>query len=75
MLLGIGGVLLTALVLVAVGFWQSNVSSAQAQNEVNKLIDADLDHITEGVYNLIQAQDKLMQQKVNNDLNVARYCP
>jgi methyl-accepting chemotaxis protein len=73
MLMGICSVLVTALALVVIGAWRSNIFSAQAQDEVDDLIAADLDHITEGVYNLVRAQDEAVQQKVNYDLNVARY--
>lgn len=73
MLLGIGCVLITALAMVIVGIWQGTVFSKQACVEAEKLIDADLNHIVENVYNLIKAQDESIQQKVNHDLNVARY--
>ena len=72
-ILGIGCVLITALAMVIVGIWQGIVFSDQACIEAEKLIDADLNHIVENVYNLIQAQDESIQQKVNHDLNVARY--
>ena len=59
--------------MIAVGVWQGNVFSGKARVEAEKLIDADLDHITEGVYDIIKSQDESIQQKVNHDLNVARY--
>ena len=70
---GIGTIFVSALAMVAVGVWQGNVFSGKARVEAEKLIDADLDHITEGVYNIIKSQDESIQQKVNHDLNVARY--
>jgi len=73
MVLGIGTVLMTAFAMIIVGVWQGNVFSTQAQTEASRLIDADLDHITGGVYNLIKAQDESIQQEVSYDLNVARY--
>lgn len=73
MLLGIGCVLITASAMVIVGILQGAIFSGQARVEAEKLIDADLDHIVENVYNLIRAQDESIQQKVNHDLNVARY--
>ncbi len=73
MLLGIGCVLITAMGMVIVAVWQGDVFSRQARMEAEKLIDADLNHITENVYNMIKSQDESIQQKVNHDLNVARY--
>jgi hypothetical protein len=73
MLMGVGSILVTVLALVVVGSYEINVFNAQAKEEVNHLIDDDLDHITEGVYNLIKAQDEAVQQKVSYDLNVARF--
>lgn len=72
-LLGIGTVFVSALAMIAVGVWQGNVFSGEARLEAEKLIDADLNHITEGVYDIVKAQDESVQQKVNHDLNVARY--
>ncbi len=71
--LGVSSVLLTAIILVAVGMWQSNIFAGQVESNVQPLIDADLDHITEGIYSMIKAQDDAVQQKVTSDLNVARY--
>lgn len=73
MLLGIGCVFATALSMVVVGIWQGSVFGKRATQEAVKLVDYDLDHITESLYQLIEAQDHSIQQKVNQDLNVARY--
>ncbi len=73
MLLGLGCVLVTAISLTWVGIWQGSVFSKKAEKEALKLVDADLDHITENVYNLIKSQDDAIQQKINHDLNVANY--
>ncbi len=72
LLLGTGSVLITVLVLVAMVVWQSSQFNALAQDQVSQLADSDLSHITEGVYNMVKAQDDLVQQVVNYDLNVAR---
>jgi PAS domain S-box-containing protein len=37
------------------------------------LIQADLDHITQGVYNLVQTENDAVQAQVDNYLNVARH--
>ena len=72
MLLGVGGILITAMVLSAVGIWQSSVFGNKAKVEADALVQADLDHIVMGVYNLVKAQNESVQEKVNDDLNVAR---
>ena len=72
LLLGIGSVLVTALTMVAVIAWQSSQYNALAQDEFGLLIDNDMGHITDGVYNMVTAQDELVQQLVNYNLNVAR---
>ena len=72
-LLGVGSVLLTSMVMVIVGVWQGDVFSDRACVEANKLINTDLDHMTQSIYNLVKAQDDSIQQKVSYDLNVARY--
>ena len=57
-LLGVGSVLITAVALVALAVWQSGQYNRLAQSEVDGLIDADLDHITQGVYNLVQDRER-----------------
>lgn len=71
--LGIGSILSTALLLTGVGFWQTQIFTDAAIDEVDALVQADLDHIARGVYRLVQAQDEFAQRKVNNDMNVVRY--
>jgi len=73
LLITMGAVLLSVGVLVGVGAWQSAEFSRSAQVEVDKLVQRDLDHITEGVYNVVKTQDDAVQQKVDYDLNVARH--
>ena len=70
---GTGTIFVLALAMVAVGLWKGNAFIGKARVVAEKLVDADLDHITEGVYNIVKAQDESVQQKVNYDLNVARY--
>ncbi len=73
MLFGLGCIFATAIAMVSVGVWQGNAFSAEAKREAVRLVDADLDHIIAGVYNLIATQDEAIQQKINHDLAVARY--
>ncbi|HLO16994.1 MAG TPA: Cache 3/Cache 2 fusion domain-containing protein, partial [Anaerolineales bacterium] len=72
LLLGIISVLITSLTLIAVVVWQSSQFNDLAQDQLSQSVDADMTHITEGVYNMVKAQDELVQQMVNYSLNVAR---
>lgn len=72
LMFGIGVVLVTVLSLMAVIAWQSSQYSSLTQDQFSKMVDADLGHITDGVYNMVVAQDELVQQLVNYSLNVAR---
>ncbi len=72
-LLGIGSVLITAIALLSLAVWQSGQYNTLAQREVDALIEADLDHITQGVYNLVKTENEAVQQQVNSNLNVARH--
>ncbi|HPI94472.1 MAG TPA: Cache 3/Cache 2 fusion domain-containing protein [Deltaproteobacteria bacterium] len=72
-LLGAGSVLVTAVALVALAVWQSGQYNRLAQSEVDALIDADLDHITQGVYNLVRTENEAVQQQVDSNLKVARH--
>ncbi len=73
MLLGVGGILITAFVLSTIGIWQSSLFGTKAKAEADLLMEADLDHIAMGVYNLVKTQHESVQYKVIYDLNVARY--
>jgi PAS domain S-box-containing protein len=72
-LLGVGSVLTTATALVALAVWQSGQYNRMAQSEVNGLIEADLDHITRGVFQLVQTENEAVQHQVDYNLNVARH--
>lgn len=72
-LLGAGSSLITAIALVALAVWQSGEYHTLAQREVDLLIDADLVHIGQGVYNLVQTENEAVQQQLNSNLNVARH--
>jgi len=72
-LLGVGSVVITAVALVLLSVWQSGQYNALAQGEVDALIEADLDHITQGVFNLVRAENEAVQLQVDNNLKVARH--
>lgn len=66
-------VFITAVTLVLLAFWQSDRYNDLAQNEVEMLIDADLDHITSGVLNLVKTENDAIQSRVDTHLDVARH--
>ncbi|MDW8105388.1 MAG: Cache 3/Cache 2 fusion domain-containing protein [Armatimonadota bacterium] len=72
-LLGVGGILALTVTLIAVAAWQSSVFNARAQREVEKLVDSDLSHVVETTYKMVEAQDALLRQVVEHNLNVARH--
>jgi PAS domain S-box-containing protein len=72
-LMGASSVLLTAVALVLLSVWQSGRYNQLAQNEVDLLIEADLNHITQGVYNLVRTENEAVQLQVDSSLNVARH--
>jgi PAS domain S-box-containing protein len=71
-LLGAVSVLITAVALVLLTVWQSGQYHTLAQREVDKLINADLDHITQGVYNLVRSENDAIQQQIDYNLKGAR---
>jgi hypothetical protein len=73
LLVGMAGVVVTAVALLSLAAWQSQQYHRLAETEVNKLIDTGLDHITQGVYNLVRTEDEAVQEQVNNNLRVARH--
>jgi PAS domain S-box-containing protein len=66
-------VLVTVAALVSLAVWQSGRYNDLAQSEVDDLINADLDHITMGIYNLVQTENEAVQQQVDADLSVAQH--
>ncbi len=64
----IGFALVVLLSAGVQGLWTYHTVAGQ----VTELTQADLAHITEGVVSLCAAQQELLEQKVEHDLNVAR---
>ncbi len=72
-LMGAASVIITAFALVILAVWQSGQYNRLAQTEVENLIHADLDHITQGVYNLVRTENEAVQEQVDYNLNVIRH--
>jgi PAS domain S-box-containing protein len=71
-LLGAGSALITATALLLLAAWQSRQYNILSQREVDNVINADLDHTTQSVYNLVATENEAVQQQVDNGLHVAR---
>ncbi len=71
LLLGVGCVVITALSLVVTAAWQAGEFGTAAGRENQKLVDADIDHMAAGVFNLVKAQDQSIQKQVDGNLAVA----
>ncbi len=70
-LLAFLAVFLSVLFLTGLVVWLSGEYNTLAQKEVDQLIEADLDHITEGIFNLVRVQDESTQMLVDQSLEVA----
>lgn len=70
---GAVSVLLSTVLLVSLATWLSGEYHKLAQNEVDGLIAKDLDHITEGVVNLVSTENEAVQQQLEQNLAIARH--
>lgn len=70
-LMGACSVMITASALVILAIWHSAQYNNLANQEIQVMINASLDNITQGVYNLVRAENDAVQQQVDNNLNVA----
>ena len=72
-ILGVGSVIVTAIILVILTIWQINKFNLSAQENVNILINSDIDNIAYGIYNLVQTEDLAVQQQIHDNLRVAQH--
>lgn len=70
LLLGVGSVVITVAVMLMVGFWQIQNSSANSITQVNELIDQETERIAQDTYNLIQSQNGIIELQVTNGMSV-----
>jgi methyl-accepting chemotaxis protein len=71
LMLSLGGIVLTAAVLVGVGAVEGQRFGAQAEKSVTELAREDQDHVAEGVTRLVSAVGAEVQQSVNAAQQVA----
>jgi methyl-accepting chemotaxis protein len=71
-LIGVGSVLVTALVLSVVGIWQSKTAQEKSTLQANTFIENELAQISTDTYNLVQSQDEAIKLQVQGGLNVLK---
>jgi methyl-accepting chemotaxis protein len=72
MIIGITLTLLPMFILALSSLIQYRNSLQVSRTESTKLAYADLDHIADGVYRMLQTQQEVLEQQMLNSLNVAR---
>lgn len=72
-LIGVSIILLTSVLMIFTGVWQSNQFGVEAQNKADKLVNQDLLHITDGAYDLVQSQDYTISERVKYGFSIAHY--
>jgi PAS domain S-box-containing protein len=71
--LGAGSTIVTAAILVGLAVTKSREYDSLAQREVNQLIESDLDHIEQGVVNLVRTSDQALTERNSAGVNVAKH--
>ncbi len=66
-------ILLSTLLLVGMAAHLTAEYNQLAQNEVEKLVDTDLDHITGSVFNLVNAENEAILNQLEQNLNMAKH--
>ncbi len=69
--LGLVAVVVPSTLLLVVQFWQSGDFGSRAINESAALVDSDLDHIADSVYDLVASQDALLRGQVDHGGSLA----
>lgn len=64
--------LVPLLVIAAASFYQYKATISASREESLKLAYTDLDHIANGVYNMVQTQQEVLEKYIRNALSVAR---
>jgi methyl-accepting chemotaxis protein len=72
LVVGITLTLIPLVVLSLAAYMQNRTALNLSRNESTRLSYADLDHIVEGVYNMCEAQNEVIDRQLQNSLSVAR---
>ncbi|WP_033342271.1 methyl-accepting chemotaxis protein [Catenuloplanes japonicus] len=68
LMLGVGGVVVTATILVGVGTYESSSFQDTTEESVNRLTSEDLNHVSTGITQLVKASGDTVQSQVNRDM-------
>jgi methyl-accepting chemotaxis protein len=71
LMLGVGGVVVTATILVGVGAYESASFQETTEESVNTLTQEDLSHVSDGITHLVTASGDQVQNQVNRDMATA----
>ncbi|MDR7278408.1 methyl-accepting chemotaxis protein [Catenuloplanes atrovinosus] len=71
LMLGVGGVVVTASILVGVGAYESNSFQETTEESVNTLTQDDLNHVSAGITRLVKASGDTVQNQVNANMTTA----
>lgn len=63
--------LIPLIITLGIYLYSAERKSAIMQQEVDRISKADLDHIVQGVYNMVATQQELISQSLESSLNVA----
>jgi methyl-accepting chemotaxis protein len=64
-------VIIPSALLVLTAAWQSAAFNDRAQQESNRLVNSDIEHLTRGVYDLVKTQDDTVNAQLEHSLAVA----
>jgi len=70
LLLGTDSVVITVIVMIVIGIWQTRLSSSKSIEQVNSLISSEMQTISLDVNNLLTSQDESIQLQVASGMNV-----
>jgi len=63
-------VVITVIIMIGVGIWQTNISSEKSTKQINLLINGEMSQISQDVSNLVQSQDESIQLQVSSGMNM-----
>ncbi len=71
--LGLGGVLLTGAVLTGVSQSTTGGFAERAERDAEAAVATSVDHVTKGLYSVVETQGESVQQAVDSNLRTATY--
>ncbi|MEK7990635.1 MAG: Cache 3/Cache 2 fusion domain-containing protein [Thiotrichaceae bacterium] len=72
-LINISGILIILGIFIGVTIWQASSYNSHVEQDMEKLINAELNHTIKGILTLIYSQNKTIDQQVKNSIKIAEY--